>query len=337
MRTLRQLLFVLPILLVVGPSACGTPESPDSEVVEVTVPPAASFRQVTDSLEARGLVAYPRFFRLLARVRGDDRRVHAGTYRFEEGSNWLELLDTLVEGRVETLAVTIPEGFTLEQMAPRLAHIVEGDEEVVLARLHEESAAERLGVPGPSLEGYLFPDTYRFAPSVSLDAVLSTLVGRYRLLWNEEREVRAEELGMSEAEVVTLASIIEAEARRGTEMRIISSVFHNRLRIGMPLQADPTIQYALGERQQRLLYSHIDSVADHPYNTYTHPGLPPGPIGAPGEAALDATLDPAETEYLYFVARPDGSHIFSRTLAEHNRARVESRREWDRMGSSPGG
>jgi len=126
---------------------------------------------------------------------------------------------------------------------------------------------------------------------------------------------------------VTLASIVQAEARRADEMPRIASVYHNRLRLGWLLQADPTVLYALGGPRPRLLFAAIDSVADNPYNTYRQPGLPPGPIGAPGEAALEAALHPAAEPYLYFVARLDGTHVFTRTLAEHNRAVAESRRE----------
>ena len=143
---------------------------------------------------------------------------------------------------------------------------------------------------------------------------------------------------MSEGELVTLASIIQAEARQVAEMPTISAVYHNRLRQGYLLQADPTVQYALGVRRERLLFAAIDSVADHPYNTYTQRGLPPGPIAAPGEAALSAALYPTDEPYLYFVARPDGSHVFTRSLEEHNRARVAARREWDQASqpSHPG-
>jgi UPF0755 protein len=132
---------------------------------------------------------------------------------------------------------------------------------------------------------------------------------------------------MTEREIVTLASVIQAEARHVEEMPRISSVYHNRLELGWLLQADPTVLYALGGPRQRLLFAAIDSVADHPYNTYTQPGLPPGPIGAPGESAIEAALYPAEEDFLYFVARMDGTHAFSRTLAEHNRAVAQARRE----------
>ncbi len=152
------------------------------------------------------------------------------------------------------------------------------------------------------------------------------MLGRYRSIWTPDRRAVLDSIGMSERQLVTLASIIQAEARWEDEMPLISAVFHNRLKRPMRLQADPTVQYALESRQSRLLYSHIDSVADHPYNTYTHDGLPPGPIGSPGAAAIDAALRPASVPYLYFVARPDGRHEFSRTLREHNRAAQRLRR-----------
>jgi UPF0755 protein len=309
---------------------CDGGDSPP-EMVEFTVPSGAAFGEVVDTLVARDLVGHPRLFRAFARVRGHDRAVRSGRYRVAVDVGWSNLLGALVEGRVLTEAVTIPEGFTLRQIVPRLAAITLLEPEEVERRLAAEGLEERLGVPGPGLEGYLFPDTYHFAPGLPLDSVLRTLVARYRANWTPDRVARREELGMTERELMTLASIVQAEARRNEEMPTISAVFHNRLRIGYPLQADPTVQYALGNRRSRLLYADIEAVADHPYNTYTHPGLPPGPIGAAGERAVDATLHPAEVDYLYFVARPDGTHIFTRSLAEHNRARVEARRQWDEL------
>lgn len=327
--TIRRCVAPLLALLFLA-AGCGSGGS--EERIEFTVPPGASFQQVTDTLVARDLVGHPRLFRLLARVRGDDRHLRSGRYEVPADIGWRALLDRMVEGRVVTVPLTIPEGWTLNQIARRVAEVTDLAFEEVLARLDAEGIEERWEVPGPGLEGYLFPDTYRFAPGAPLDSVVGTMVSRYRSLWTEERRARADELGFTEREVITLASIVQAEARLEHEMPIISAVFHNRLRIGYLLQADPTVQYALGARRSRLLYADIDAVADHPYNTYTQPGLPPGPIGAPGEAALEATLRPADVPYLYFVARPDGSHIFTRSLEEHNRARVEARREWDRGG-----
>lgn len=307
------------------------PESPDTSPVAFRIPEGSTFDQVIDTLSARELVAFPLGFKVVARLRGDDREIRAGGYEVPADIGWLPLLDYLVAGRVVTVPVTIPEGFTLRQIAPRISAVTGVPAAEVRERLEQPDAAEAWNVPGPTLEGYLFPDTYQFAPGVSLDTVIEAMVERYRSFWTADRLAWAETLGWSEQEVTTLASIIQGEARQLGEMPTISGVFHNRIRIGYLLQADPTVQYALGARRQRLLYSDIEAVAEHPYNTYTHPGLPPGPIGAPGEAALTAALEPAEVEYLYFVARPDGSHIFTSSLTQHNRARIEARREWDAL------
>lgn len=324
LRLLQGMLFGL---VAAGAGACGGEPDPGEEPVMVTVPVGASFRSISDTLAARGLVSHPDLFNLYARIRRADRGVRAGNYAFRPGSSWAVLLDDLVTGRVITLSVTIPEGFTLTQMAPRLSTVTGESAEAILARMQEDSAYVRMELPGPGLEGYLFPDTYRFAEGSPVDRVLDAMVRRYRAAWTPARRARLAELGMSERELVTLASIIQAEARKVDEMPTISAVYHNRLRLGWPLQADPTVLYALGGHRPRLLYAAIDSVANNPYNTYTNPGLPPGAIGAPGEAALEAALFPLDVDYLFFVARPDGSHIFTRTLAEHNRARETSRRE----------
>lgn len=315
--------------------ACGGGEpAPGGEPVTVTVPSGASFSNVTDSLVSRGLVSQPRLFTLLARIRGLDRGIRAGSYSFQPGASWTSLLEDLVSGRVLTVAVTVPEGFTLTQMAGRFTGVTGLSEDSILTVLRDESLASERGLPGPGLEGYLFPDTYRFAEGTDLEQVVDAMVRRYRDMWTPRRQSRREELGLTEAEVVTLASIVQAEARVVDEMPTIAAVYHNRLRLGWPLQADPTVLYALGGHRPRLLYAAMDSVANHPYNTYTHQGLPPGAIGAPGEAALEATLFPLDVDFLFFVARADGSHVFTRTLAEHNRAVRESRRERDANRSS---
>jgi UPF0755 protein len=325
---IRAVLVVLGTLFLLADCA---PAPTDGEPVELTIPQGASFREVVDSLESAGLVTSPRLFRIYSRMRGVDRQVRAGEYTLRIGTPWSRILDDLTEGRVVTESLTVPEGFTLKQMAPRIARITELDPDSVEARLQGDSLGILWDVPGPGLEGYLFPDTYRFAQGASFAEVVGAMVEQYKLSWTAERRERLSALGMSEREVVTLASIVQAEARVIEEMPLISSVFHNRLQRGYLLQADPTVLYALGGSRPRLLYAAMDSVADHPYNTYTHTGLPPGPIGAPGLAALDAALNPADSDLLYFVARTDGTHVFSRTLAEHNRAVAETRRDWDRV------
>jgi UPF0755 protein len=245
----------------------------------------------------------------------------------------------LTQGRVVTVPLTIPEGFRLNQIAPRIGQVSGMDADSVRALLHRPGIDSAYGVPGPGLEGYLFPDTYRFAAGVEVDIVIRAMTRRYSAFWTPDRRARLDSLGMNERSLVTLASIVQAEARRSDEMPRIASVYHNRLNLGWLLQADPTVLYALGGPRPRLLFAAIDSVAESPYNTYRQPGLPPGPIGAPGEQALVAALYPAKERYLYFVARLDGSHVFTRTLAEHNRAVAESRREQAqaREGESTGG
>ena len=317
----------LPLLLALV-SCRGEPGA----VIEVIVPAGAPLSVVADTLSARGVIGAKTPFELFARMRGLDRQIKSGRYELRESSAWGVVLERLTLGNVMTVPMTIPEGFQLRQMAPRIAAITGDTEEAVLARLVDPDLARDLGVPGPGVEGYLFPDTYLFAPGVPVDAVLIAMVDRYKTMWSSEWRARLDDLGMSEIELVTLASIIQAEARQNDEMPRIASVYHVRLREGWLLQADPTVLYALGGTRQRLLYAAIDSVEDNPYNTYSQPGLPPGPIGAPGEAALTAALNPAPETFMYFVARPDGTHVFTRTLVEHNRAKASAQAERDRVG-----
>lgn len=331
-------LFILLLIGVVGAAgllgfrslAYGPADPPEGPLVEISIPQGSSFSEVLDTLQTRGLVRQPRLFRVYARLKGADREVRAGPYAFPRPSSWSRLLRDLTEGRVQTQTMTIPEGFTLKQMAPQIATITGLSPELVLAELTAPSLEEVWNVPGPGLEGYLFPDSYYLAEGVPLEEVVAAMVARYQQVWTPERVAKRDALGMTERELVTLASIVQAEARLQEEMPTIASVYHNRLDRGQLLQADPTVLYALGGPRARLLYAAMDSVADHPYNTYTNAGLPPGPIGSPGVGAIDAALSPAETDFYYFVAHPNGEHVFSRTLSEHNRAVAETRREWDR-------
>ncbi len=328
--SLPRILRSFGVTAAVALGACGVEPG---EPVQITVPQGATLSEVADTLAMRGVIRSQRMFELYARFRGDDRRIKSGSYELPTSSSWGDALEHLTLGTVMTRLITIPEGFRLDQMAPRIAEISGVAVDSVLALIETPGIAQRLGVPGPSVEGYLFPDTYRFAPGVAVEAVLRAMVERYEAVWTEARRARLAELDMSESEVMTLASIIQAEARRVEEMSSISAVYHNRLRDGWLLQADPTVLYALGGPRERLLYAAIDSVADNPYNTYSQRGLPPGPIGAPGEDAIVAALHPTEEDFMYFVARPDGSHHFTRSLAEHNRAKADARREWDRIGA----
>jgi UPF0755 protein len=324
----------LAAALATGLGGCSerTSDPPRSSTfeTEVLIPSGATAVQIGETLKRAGLVRFPRAFALTARVMGSEDRLKAGRYRFANDASWFEILDELETGSVETASLTIPEGFTLYQIAARIGAFTGADADSIRALLQDSTFASEFAVPGPGLEGYLFPDTYRFAEDLAARELVRAMVERYGEFWTARRRARLDSLGLSERELVTLASIVEKEARVAEERPIIAGVYWNRLQRGMLLQADPTVQYALGgEPRERLLYADIDSVAGNPYNTYTQPGLPPGPIASPGSAALDAALSPAEIPYLYFVARPDGSHEFTRTNREHinakNRIRAESR------------
>jgi len=305
--------------------------------VDVRIQRGSGALRIGRELEAAGLIEHPRLFALYTGLRGAEDRLKAGHYRFRIGESWSSLLSAMEEGRVVTLRVTIPEGFTIDEIAPRVAYVAEVASDSVRDLADDTAVARALEVPGPTLEGYLFPDTYRFAEGVDPEDALSAMVRRYREFWDAEKRARMKAIGLDERQVVTLASIVEKEARRAEERPIIAGVYLNRLRRGMRLQADPTVQYALGTTKARLLYRDIDSVADDPYNTYTHAGLPPGPIASPGAASLRAVLWPADVPYLYFVARPDGSHVFSVTERQHVRAKNRIRRERERAAEDSAG
>jgi UPF0755 protein len=297
------------------------------EVIEVVVDPGSGAHAIGRRLRELGLVRYPRAFALTARLRGIESSLKAGRYHVAAGSRWSDILDMMARGAVVTFPLTVPEGFTLREIAPRVEEATGVAADSVLRLAADSAFAAAVGVPGPTLEGYLFPDTYRFAEGVDPAEVLREMVGRYAVFWTPAKRARLDSLGMTERELVTLASIVEEETRVAEERPVIAGVYANRLEIGMLLQADPTVQFALGEPRERLLYADIDRVADHPYNTYTHAGLPPGPIASPGAAALDAALYPADVPYLFFVARPDGTHEFTRTNREHVNARNRIQRE----------
>ncbi len=305
----------------------GNAGAPDWELVEVSIPLGATSRNIADQLGDAGLVSRPWMFDLYVRVLGRERSLKAGEYGLSASADYRELLDLLHRGVVKTSRLTIPEGLRLDEVAGRLAVFTGDPVADVKAFLWDSARTEEYGVPGPTLEGYLFPETYRFAGGVGIAAIVGELTSRYKEFWGDEERAMAAERGLDEREIVTLASIVEEETGVARERPVIAGVYWNRLQIGMRLQADPTVQYALGAHRARLLYRDIESVADDPYNTYAHAGLPPGPISSPGAAALRAALDPDEHPYLFFVARTDGSHEFTRTLSEHNSAKNRIRRE----------
>lgn len=318
----RWSLVILPVLLI---SMMVLSRRTQGKLVIVEIPSGASSREVAYLLEENEIVGSARTFQAYVRIRGEDRRLKAGIYEMRTASSMQEALRQISSGEIETTAITIPEGLAFWQLAPILAEVTRDTEDAIAGALQNPMLAKRFDLPGHTIEGYLFPETYRFAQGVPLEIVISAMIDQYRSVWTDARKTALQASGMSEHEIVTLASIIQTEARQLSEMSRISGVYHNRIRARWLLQADPTVIYALGGHRERLLYAAIDSVADNPYNTYTQPGLPPGPIASPGVMAIDAALWPEDHDYWYFVARPDGSHVFTRTLADHNKAKEEQR------------
>ncbi|MFP4306730.1 MAG: endolytic transglycosylase MltG [Desulfococcaceae bacterium] len=284
----------------------------------VAIQRGQGFEGVLDRLEAAGIVRDPLRFRLLARWHGFDRRIKAGEYRLSTAMTPLQLLRNLAEGRVVLIRLTIPEGFTLRQIADAVAEAGLASAEEFLSAASDPQWTRERGIPADSLEGYLFPDTYLFSRSATVPEIIQTPLDRFHAVFREEWRERAAELGFTVHEIVTLASIIERETGAPEERSRIAGVFHNRLRIGMRLQSDPTVIYGVADFDGNLTRAHLDTPT--PYNTYQMAGLPPGPIASPGAAALEAALYPMETDELYFVSRGDGTHVFSTNLRDHNRA-----------------
>ena len=284
----------------------------------VLIPPGANMRQAAESLAAHDVIRLPSLFGRYASLTGRDRMVKAGTYLIDRSASWNSVIDALVGGRGLVFPVTIPEGWELKTIVRTISGTMKLPIESLDFATRDTALLRRLGVPTATLEGYLFPETYLLPDGSSAPMIVRTLVGEFQKRWKPEWEERLKQIGMTRHQVVTLASIIEREARLAGERPLISAVYHNRLRRGMLLQADPTVQYSLGRRAGRVLYR--DLRVDSPYNTYRHVGLPPGPIASPGSASLEAALFPADVKYLYFVAHPDGHHEFRSTLREHNEA-----------------
>jgi UPF0755 protein len=297
----------------------------------IPVPPGTGAGQVVQRLVSDGQLRSPRWFRFLLKATGADRRLKAGSYAVEKGDSAWALARRLAAGRSVAVRVTVPEGWTAEKIADRLGALGVCGRDAFLAAVSSASA-----------EGFLFPDTYDFDAYMSADKVRDAMMARFAAAWREAvaassgalvavqtstASPRGDRVRLAFGEsgrpdgwwscraVVTLASIIEREGGRGEERRFVAAVYHNRLRKGMRLEADPTVQYALGRWKERLLFRDLE--VNSPYNTYRRAGLPPGPIGNPGLEAIKAALAPAPVPYLYFVADEEGGHRFSAVYADH--------------------
>jgi UPF0755 protein len=300
---------------VVAAACAGQPHGAPTRVI---VPRGASFAQAADSLSSKGLVGSTRMFRLYGRVTGGDRNIKPGTYLLKHGTPWKDIISALNGGHGLVNTITIPEGYTLSQIVPLLARTLKVPAESVQAAVRDTALLARLDIPNPTLEGYVFPDTYAFPVGTTARQAVSEMVFSFERRWKPDWDSSLVDLKINRNDLVTMASIVEREARLPEERPVIAAVYYNRLRKGMLLQADPTIQYALGHHVGRVLYK--DLAVASPYNTYVNKGLPPGPVASPGVASLAAAANPANVPYLYFVASADGHHEFRMTLEEHTSA-----------------
>lgn len=338
MKVAGAILIVLAVAALAWVWWASAAPSSSSETVEVTVEPGTPVRELGVRLEREGVIRSRWLFEGWLRASGDAPRIQAGTYEFPRNLTLPAVVDRLLEGATVLVTVTIPEGLRIEEAAGAAARGPAEVDSAAFARLATDPVlvdsllpssffAEPAQTPS-TLEGYLFPETYRVDPATDARDLVGIMVEEFRETFEAEWLARADSIGRSVHEIVTLASIVEEEARVAEERPVIAGVFWNRLGEGMRLEADPTVQYALGGHRDRVLYRDLE--VESPYNTYRVEGLPPGPIASPGRASLEATLWPDSVPWLFFVATGEGGrHAFSRTLREHESKRREAARRRD--------
>ena len=297
------------------------PQDNRFESVQIKIPKGASLLSISNSLKNQHILTNEKTFLMAVKLLGHETNIPAGKFTLLEPKTNLRIIKQLVTGKPILKKVTLLEGWTMKKIAGVLESELGINKMDILSICTNPIFIKNQGIPSKTLEGFLFPETYFFQESDSPEEILSQLTEEYKNNVPEELKNRADSLGFSELEMITLASIIEGEAIYNSERSTISAVYHNRLKLGMKLQADPTIQYIIKDSPRRLLNK--DLKIDSPYNTYLHNGLPPAPVNNPGKASILAALFPEENEFLYFVARGDGYHTFSKTQEEHNRAKRE--------------
>ncbi|WP_366922556.1 endolytic transglycosylase MltG [Metallumcola ferriviriculae] len=288
----------------------------------VFIPPQSSSNEIGKLLQKEGLIRHRLLFTVYARLHKLDTRLQAGEYEFSPSKSLPEIVNKITSGQVKTYSFTIPEGYTVDQIAALLSDkgFVDKEKFLYLVKEGDFDYSFIKGLPKNKhrLEGYLFPDTYQIPKGFGEREIINLMLRRFSEVFSEDWRERAKLMDLDIGDVVTMASLIEREAKQKVEQSTIASVISNRLERGMLLQLDATVQYALGEHKERVLFEDLE--VESPYNTYKNVGLPPGPIASPGRSAIEAALYPADTDYFFYVAKPDGGHEFTKTLAEHNRA-----------------
>ena len=314
--SIAAILFV--VLIIAYSYYALSPVDHRTEIVTVEIPKGTSFPRSVDLLEEAGLVKHKYLFYALVLARNARGHIKAGEYEMSASLSPLDIINKLVKGDIKVYPVTIPEDFTLREIAVRLASYRLVDEKLFLSLAKDTKLLAELDIEGRSVEGYLYPETYKFDKSMGPRAIIEEMVTQFRKRFAPAMEKRAKELGLTLHEVVTLASLIGKETGHEEEKPQVSAVFHNRLRKKMKLQSDPTSVYDLESFAGAVKKKHL--LRKSPYNTYIIDGLPPSPIANPAIDSLQAALYPAPGNYLYFVSNNDGSHKFSSSLSAHNKA-----------------
>jgi UPF0755 protein len=284
----------------------------------ITISKGQSFNALVNELHQRHLINFPLKFKLIARLNQFDRKIIAGEYELSGAMSPQKILTHLTTGTVRLHRLTIPEGFTVNQIADTVEKSSFCSKNAFIAAATDPEITQQMKIQAQSLEGYLFPDTYYFSKDITPKQIIASMVNQFHMTYKTDWEKQAEKLGFSMHEIITLASIIEKETGVASERPIIASVFHNRLRKKMRLASDPTVIYGIKDFNGNITKKDLNRRT--PYNTYMVSGLPPGPIANPGAKSIKAALWPAKTNFLYFVAKTDNTHQFSTTLKEHNRA-----------------
>ena len=312
------------------------PQTNIDSMEKVRIDQGTTLSNISDKLNKRGLVSNKWVFKFLIKIKGLEKSMQAGTFRLSNVHTNNEVINDIVFGSPDRKKITFLEGWNMNQVARHLSKELDFNYSEVIKLLSDKKLIRDLQINSNTLEGYLFPETYYFFEGVDKTSVIKRLVKEHKKFWNNANLSKADSLGFTPYEIITLASIIEGEAIYDSERSIISAVYHNRIKIGMKLQADPTVQYIIDDGPRRLLNK--DLRIKSPYNTYIYQGLPPGPINSPGKQSLIAALSPQDNDYLYFVAKGDGYHTFSRNEKEHERAkrafqRVRKKVKRERFGS----
>jgi UPF0755 protein len=284
----------------------------------VIIPSGQGFNATIEQLWEKGIINNRLKFKLLARLKGYDKSIQSGEYLLSPSMPPATILEFLVHGKVNLHKITVVEGFNLKQISDVVAKAGFASRTDFYAAATDSSFVSEKGIDAETFEGYLFPETYYFPKVITPEKMISTMVDRFRSVFNAKWKKRAADLGFSVHQIVTLASIIEKETGAAFERPIISSVFHNRLKKGMRLEADPTVIYGLKNFNGNLTRKHLTTWS--PYNTYKIKGLPIGPIACPGASAIEAALYPDDTDFIFFVSKKDTTHQFSTNLKDHNKA-----------------